>query len=254
VASIVSHRIAATNSTSLCCKLFLHYTSGDPLKHPMFAQSEEDLSSHPLTEAFRQLREEDKSPIELCLMYKDEGNEFMKKISLSNNTLIKKDIKKHVKLSNHEVIGSEMVYTPVEKKSMFDPKLNTEYKKNMNEAYDRYSYAITLLQQAKLSRIKNCENEKDSHVDLNGLHSLLLTNRAQASFNVKNYGYAVNDCIQSIRHDPSNIKAYYKYAKSLQLLKKYKSCIAICEQGIIGETPIRFWEHNPHELMDVLVK
>ena len=52
---------------------------GDPLSHPMFATSTEELASHPLTEAFRLLREEDKSPEELCLLYKDEGNEWMKK-------------------------------------------------------------------------------------------------------------------------------------------------------------------------------
>lgn len=52
---------------------------GDPFKHPMFAQTTEDLEGHPLTEAFRALREEDKSPLELALMYKDEGNEWIKK-------------------------------------------------------------------------------------------------------------------------------------------------------------------------------
>jgi hypothetical protein len=51
---------------------------GDPLAHPMFATSTEDLEGHPLTEAFRLLREEDKTPLELCAMYKDEGNEWMK--------------------------------------------------------------------------------------------------------------------------------------------------------------------------------
>lgn len=52
---------------------------GDPLLHPMFATSAESLAQHPLSEAFRCLREEDKSPLELCLMYKDEGNEWLKR-------------------------------------------------------------------------------------------------------------------------------------------------------------------------------
>ena len=33
---------------------------GDPFKHPMFAQSPEDMEGHPLLDAFRSLREEDK--------------------------------------------------------------------------------------------------------------------------------------------------------------------------------------------------
>jgi hypothetical protein len=39
----------------------------------------EDLEGNPMVEAFRLLREEDKTRVELVLMYKDEGNEFMRK-------------------------------------------------------------------------------------------------------------------------------------------------------------------------------
>eukprot|EP01035_Chromulina_nebulosa_P022043 gene22043-28535_t len=34
---------------------------GDPMKHPMFATNPEDLENNPLVDAFRILREEDKS-------------------------------------------------------------------------------------------------------------------------------------------------------------------------------------------------
>jgi len=50
--------------------------TGDPCKHPLFATSTEDLEGHPLTEAFRCLREEDKTNLELAIMYKIEGNEW----------------------------------------------------------------------------------------------------------------------------------------------------------------------------------
>ena len=49
------------------------------MKHPMFATSTEDLEGHPLVEAIRALKEDDKTPVELAIMYKDEGNEWMKK-------------------------------------------------------------------------------------------------------------------------------------------------------------------------------
>lgn len=52
---------------------------GDPLKHPLFAQTTEDLKDHPLTEAFRCLREEDKTTVELAELYKEEGNQWLKK-------------------------------------------------------------------------------------------------------------------------------------------------------------------------------
>tara|TARA_B110000090_G_C13251934_1_gene396788 strand:+ start:54 stop:599 length:546 start_codon:yes stop_codon:yes gene_type:complete len=53
---------------------------GDPLDHPMFATTTEQMERHPMTEAFRQLKHEDKSQYELCLLYKEEGNDFMKKV------------------------------------------------------------------------------------------------------------------------------------------------------------------------------
>lgn len=52
---------------------------GDPEKHPMFATNTEDLEGHPYVEALRAIQEEGKSNYELALMYKDEGNEWMKK-------------------------------------------------------------------------------------------------------------------------------------------------------------------------------
>lgn len=52
---------------------------GDPCEHPMFATSTESLKGNPLTEAFRSLREENKSFVELVHMYKEEGNEWIKK-------------------------------------------------------------------------------------------------------------------------------------------------------------------------------
>eukprot|EP01031_Cornospumella_fuschlensis_P040716 gene40716-49651_t len=52
---------------------------GDPEQHPMFAASAEDMAGHPMVEAIRAIKEEDKSLVELAVMYKDEGNEWMKK-------------------------------------------------------------------------------------------------------------------------------------------------------------------------------
>lgn len=48
------------------------------MEHPLFCSTTEELeqSKHPMKEAFRALREEDKSPAELASMYKEEGNYF----------------------------------------------------------------------------------------------------------------------------------------------------------------------------------
>jgi tetratricopeptide (TPR) repeat protein len=167
---------------------------GDPLKHPLFSQDEEELKNHPLTEAFRLLREEDKSLVELATMYKNDGNEFMKK----------KPTKNHAK----------------------------EVLKNMNEAYDRYSHAVTLIQQAKIARLKGEEDPKDASIDLNLFHAQVLANRAQASLNIKNYRYCISDCTNAIKYDPRNIKAYYRKSKALFSLKKYREASLTCQEGL----------------------
>ena len=67
---------------------------GDPLMHPFWAESTEDLEGNPMVEAFRCLREEDKTKVELALMYKDEGNEWIKKKT-------KKDLNEAIARYNH---------------------------------------------------------------------------------------------------------------------------------------------------------
>ena len=52
---------------------------GDPEDHPMFATDPDKLAAHPLTEAFRQLNEEDKTQYELVIVYKEEANDLMKR-------------------------------------------------------------------------------------------------------------------------------------------------------------------------------
>jgi hypothetical protein len=52
---------------------------GDPEAHPLFADLDDLERDNPeMFEAFSQIREEDKTPIELAIMYKDEGNENLK--------------------------------------------------------------------------------------------------------------------------------------------------------------------------------
>lgn len=58
---------------------------GDPEKHPMFATNTEDLVGNPLAEALWAIKEEGKTRLELAEMYKEEGNEWIKKVSTDKN-------------------------------------------------------------------------------------------------------------------------------------------------------------------------
>eukprot|EP01038_Epipyxis_sp_PR26KG_P006204 gene6204-8543_t len=160
---------------------------GDPLKHPMFATETEDLEGNMLVEGIRAIKEEGKSMIELCLMYKEEGNDWMKK----------------------------------------------NKPKAYHEAFDRYSHALSFLKQEYDSMKDNDGKSSEiSPEELAKLHSQVLSNRAQASLALKNYGSCRNDCTLAIRLWPANFKAHYRRSKSLFSLKQFLECIKSCDEGL----------------------
>jgi hypothetical protein len=155
-------------------------TLGDPEKHPMFATSTEDLEGNPLAQALWSIREEDQTKYELAIMYKDEGNEWMKKTD----------------------------------------------KKSLNEAYDRYTHALTFIPQA-IEESKQ-ESIKQSVEDIMILKSQILSNRAQTNLLLQNYGSCKRDCYASLSCWPENMKAHYRLCKALYILKQYELCIHAC--------------------------
>ena len=160
---------------------------GDPEKHPMFAQSTEDLEGHPYVEALRAIKEDGMSNVELAMMYKDEGNEWMKKSD----------------------------------------------KKSLHEAYDRYTHALTFLDKALIAR-KSGEGEdpKDVNEDLAKHRSIILSNRAQSSLSLTNYGSCKKDCEQAIALWQGNIKAHYRKCRALYLLKDFDQCVTACQLAL----------------------
>lgn len=188
---------------------------GDPEKHPMFATSTEDLEGNPLVEALRSLREEGKSATEVATMYKDEGNEWIKK-------------------------GDT---------------------KSMHEAYSRYTHALNVLDGAVLAAASGVTSEEKNEerktfladlqqksssaaaaaaaaeptaeeADTTQLRSQILSNRAMASLNLKNYGSCRNDADAAIKLWSDNIKAHYRKTKALCMLKKYEEALLSSAAGL----------------------
>jgi hypothetical protein len=201
---------------------------GDPEKHPMFATSTEDLEDHPLVEALRAIKEENKTNIELAMMYKDEGNEWLK----AHNSEAKKDKKK----------------------------------KNLYEAYERYTHAIQFIEKEIIERLRSQELDNIEHPvkeDLSSggsavlsslptvsltsastvpysliyksihvlshenqqLFSQIYSNRAAISLLLTNYGSCKSDCNIALSIWKHNNKAYLRKAKSLFLLHQYLECL-----------------------------
>ena len=74
----------------------------------------------------------------------------------------------------------------------------------MKDAYGKYTQAINL-------KPKN-----------QTLLAKLHCNRSMINLRYKNFGKVIEDCKQSIKFDPTYIKAYYRMAKAFINLKKFK--------------------------------
>ena len=179
---------------------------GDPEKHPMFATSAEDLEGNPLVDALIALKEEDKSSKELAVMYKDEGNEWTRK-------------------------ASSGVVDPESRQS--GAKKAYDKGKCLHDAYDCYSTALGHVDAAIAEKGTN-SNDVNIAAETNELCTLksqILSNRAQNSLSLANYGSCVRDCEQAIAVWPLNLKAHFRRCKALALLRKHGECLDACEEA-----------------------
>jgi hypothetical protein len=167
---------------------------GDPLSHPLFAGNTEDMEGHELVEAFRCLREEDKSAVELAVLYKEEGNEWMKK-------KVKKDLKEAIIRYSHALKfldeadreASEGVSECVEEEE--EPRvveLVDECQEQQCEDTHTVTHTVTHTDTDTVTHTQQCDTHVVSSSN-NVLRSQILNNRALASMHLKNYGTALSD-------------------------------------------------------------
>lgn len=188
-------------------------------KHPLFARTTEDLEGNPMVEAFRQIKEEDKNNYELVLMYKEEGNEWIK------DKKKKKNLTEAYNNYSHSLMLLRKVYDDYyqfhSSSTNSNDKINNRKEGNSEDKKKDNEYIKTL-----------------SREEIDKTHSQILSNRALASLLLTNYGSCKNDCLAAIKLLPTNMKAYSRLCKSLYQLKYYEDCITYCEQAITTEAKI----------------
>lgn len=207
---------------------------GDPEKHPMFARTTEDLEGNPLAEALRAIREEDKSPLELASMYKDEGNHFMKKPD-------KKSLHEAYDRYTHALTFIEKANDPEQSKLPGVPHHPTEKSfhgdGNAGKVKSADEIALENMRkpppaQVELPTPSTSAEAATTALDRATLHSQILSNRAAASLMLQNYGSCCKDCEEAIRILPSNTKAHLRLCKALFALKKYEETERACQQAL----------------------
>eukprot|EP00667_Euglena_gracilis_P011926 EG_transcript_12202 len=63
------------------------------------------------------------------------------------------------------------------------------------------------------------------------LRRILFANRAQAELNLGNHGRCINDCVQSIKIQPS-VKAYFRCIKASSALEKWETTLEMCGEAL----------------------
>ena len=128
-----------------------------------------------MVEAFRCLREEDKSNFELAVMYKEEGNEWMKK-------KVKKDLKEAIVRYTHAL--SFLDAADKEDDTKEDEPQVVELVDNEDGSKK---------EEVTLKDVEVNDEVKSNVEDKNILRSQILNNRALAAMHLKNYGTALGD-------------------------------------------------------------
>ena len=185
---------------------------GDPMMHPLFAESTEDLEGNPLAEALRALREEDKTPIEIATMYKEEGNDWLKKGD-------KKSLHEAYDRYTHAInVLDGIAQAAVSGASTFNA---TTGETTAPKLHDESKSTIASLYPSELLPREECEDTPSPSEALkmseeeSMLRSQIFSNRALVSLSLMNYGSCIRDADSSILCWSKNIKAHYRKCKSL---------------------------------------
>lgn len=184
---------------------------GDPLAHPMWADPA-DCVNHPMMEAFRQIREEDKTNFELAVMYKDEGNEWLK--------------------------GGLSKKKEEEKK---------ERTKMLHEARGCYAHALVLIKKAEdegdedgaipkveelTSSSSSSSSDRVGMSDREILKSQTISNKALVALHLRNFGEARKDAKLSIGIWKYNTKGWYRMCKALNAVGRHDECVQACDEAV----------------------
>ena len=195
--------------------------TGDPCKHPLFATSTEDLEGHPLTEAFRCLREEDKTNLELAIMYKIEGNEWSQKKTK------KSYIESYLRYT-HAISFIDKAIIEEENKVRDNNNYGGDKDKDNSYKSDGAINNTTVAFNNNYDNINN--NENNNIQELYILKSQLYSNRALTCYNLNNYRRCYLDCDEAIKFYSMNMKAYYRKCQAFIKLKKLNECLLTCNE------------------------
>jgi hypothetical protein len=183
--------------TITCCPEFV----GDPLKHPMFATSSEDLVGNPLADALRALREEDKTLVQIATMYKEDANALIKKSkdSTSSSSTLHEAVNTYLHAVSFvdQAIAARANGTESEQ----DTEVNLDVLKS--QLYSNIAQVWLTLK-----NYRSCIQEADKAIAVWRGNSKAHYRKCKALLQLKKYDECVAACIASAEHNNSADQAF----------------------------------------------
>jgi len=190
-------------------KKYLDKVNDDDYLPAIFCTNEEELANAPDAEAFAELLMDNETPSTMMQGCKDKGNESMKlgKQNVAKNVQYYRDAINHYM----QAIGWWDKIVPIDE----DPPEG--HIKDEKE---------------KLAESRNEEHKEYTRKELDLYKSTLLSNKAMAHMELKNWGFVIEDSLKSLMLNGSNVKSWYRLAKAHETRREYEECMTACDKGL----------------------
>ena len=105
------------------------------------------------------------------------------------------------------------------------------YRDAVNHYYEAYHWAnrITPKDEDYVPTIEELNAAEDdpffTEKELDEMRSIICANCAMAHMCLKNWGFVRDESNKAVKHNPRNIKAWYRLAKAHQMLQNWYVCL-----------------------------
>ena len=194
----------------------------------MFATTTEDLEGSPYVEALRSLREEGKTPVEVATMYKDEGNEWVKK---GDTKSLHEAHSRYTHALDILDGGASAATSGVSSEEKSEER--AKFLEALQQMSSKTSSSSSSSSSGDGSEVAaSPEDVARADAERTLLQSQVYSNRAMVSLSLKNYGSCRKDADLALALWPGNIKAHYRKSKALLMLKRYDEALTSSVAGL----------------------
>ena len=212
---------------------YLAKISADDYLPAIFCETSEEVEKSGMSDALSSLLYEGEDPGRVMLEFKKKGNDAFTngKRNVSKNVQYYRDAINHY----HEALGwCDKINIKDDDDDNDNNNTSTDVKEGKEEDIPEFTNSEAgKIKTTTNEEVKTNEEEiKYTKEELQEIQSTLYSNIALSHLQIKNYGYSRKNAQKAVEYNQTNIKAWYRLAKSQQMLKNYVLCGDAIESGL----------------------